>query len=803
MEEPNNTMPALLGSHLSRSLRAFQIYGANTNVGKTIFSTILAKASRKHFPAENVFYLKPVSTGAPEDADDGHVARFTATDAVRAECLLQYKDPISPHLVAVEPPSDESLLETIRRRMATYCTAPSSPSTLLLETAGGVHSPTLSGTSQADLYRPLRLPVLLVADPRLGGISASISAFESLHIRGYDVEGVLLFGDAYYRNDGYLGEYFARRGIKTVVLPAPPERAEGDMASAERDREAMKDYYEVQCANEAVRDMLIELKSGHGRRIDRLEKMADEAVSKIWYPFTQHQSLAADAISAIDSAHGDFFQTYTKASEKDDVVLNPTFDGSGSWWTQGLGHANPDLTLAAAYAAGRYGHVMFANAIHEPGLELAKTLLESLSGGRLSRVFYSDNGSTGCEVAVKMGLRASRARYGWDHTQREAGVVGLKGSYHGDTIGVMDCAEPGVYNSEVEWYRGRGHWFDFPKVGMKKGRWIIEVPEEMRDDLGQDVMMESLSDIFDLQPRTNSELGKRYQRYILKTLERLTQAEGRRFGAVIIEPLILGAGGMLFSDPLFQHTLVSTIRANPALFSPAPAAAAAATPADANSWSGLPVIFDEVFTGMYRLGRLSSSSFLQTEADISVHAKLLTGGLLPLCATLASESVFEAFLSAEKKDALLHGHSYTAHAVGCNVARESVRTLMRMDERGDWEAAKQDWRQEKGPGKKEEEAEVWSTWTRAFVERVSFIGDVDSVWALGSVLAINLRAGDKAGYSSNAAQGFLQKMGSRASREWNVHARALGNVVYIMASQTTGVKTVEEMQEEILKALGA
>lgn len=102
-------MPAanILGSHLSRSLRAFQIYGANTNVGKTIFSTILAKASRRHFPAETVFYLKPVSTGSPEDADDGHVARFTATEGaagagVRAECLLQYKDPVSPHLVAVE-----------------------------------------------------------------------------------------------------------------------------------------------------------------------------------------------------------------------------------------------------------------------------------------------------------------------------------------------------------------------------------------------------------------------------------------------------------------------------------------------------------------------------------------------------------------------------------------------------------------------------------------------------------------------------------------------------------------------------
>ncbi|KAL7267481.1 hypothetical protein RUND412_009929 [Rhizina undulata] len=783
-------MAPFLGSHLSRSLRAFQVYGANTDVGKTIFSTILGKASRKRFPTENVFYLKPVSTGAPEDADDGHVSRFAKE--VRAECLLQYKDPVSPHLVAIEPPSDEILLESIRKRIATYTS--STPSTLFLETAGGVHSPTLSGTSQADLYRPLRLPVILVADSRLGGISSSISAFESLHIRGYDIEGVLLFKDEYYRNDGYLEEYFSTRGIQTGVIPAPPKRVED---SREKDSDALGRYYEAQSGSESILSMLEQLKGKHEKRIDKLENMAEEAVTKIWYPFTQHKGLTTDSIATIDSAHGDFFQTYTKDkySEGDGSLLNPTFDGSASWWTQGLGHANPTLTLAAAYAAGRYGHVMFANAIHEPGLELAKTLLDTLPNKRLSRVFYSDNGSTGCEVAIKMGLRASRARYGWDHNEREAGIIGFKGSYHGDTIGVMDCAEPGTYNSEVEWYRGRGYWFDFPKVGMKKGRWIIEVPEELKAELGEDVEMAELSDVFDIEKRKDSELGTKYRYYILKTLKRLTKEESRRFGAVIIEPVILGAGGMLFSDPLFQSTVVSTIRENPSLFCPN-----TPPPTDSKEWSGLPVIFDEVFTGMYRLGRFSSSSFLQTEADISVHAKLLTGGLLPLCATLSSESIFEAFLSVEKKDALLHGHSYTAHAVGCNVARESVKMLIEMDKRGDWDAAKQDWRE----AQLETGVEgAWSTWTKAFVDKVSRTEGIESVWALGSVLAIHLKAGDRAGYSSNAAQGFLQKMSSRASREWNVHARALGNVVYVMAGQTTGGKTVEKMEEAILKALEA
>lgn len=184
------------------------------------------------------------------------------------------------------------------------------------------------------------------------------------------------------------------------------------------------------------------------------------------------------------------------------------------------------------------------------------------------------------------------------------------------------------------------------------------------------------------------------------------------------------------SDPLFQSILVSVTRSNPSLFSPA-----ATSPGTypENTWIGLPVIFDEVFTGLYRLGRLTSSSFLQTYPDISVHAKLLTGGLLPLSTTLASDSVFQAFLGEEKKDALLHGHSYTAHAVGCSVAVASIRSLIEFDNAGSWEQAKKGW------ARMNEEATVWSLWSQEFVTKVSGLPKVEGVWALGSVLAIHLK----------------------------------------------------------------
>ena len=109
---------------------------------------------------------------------------------------------------------------------------------------------------------------------------------------------------------------------------------------------------------------------------------------------------------------------------------------------------------------------MFAGATHAPALTLAERLLNGMNNPRLTKVFYTDNGSTAVEVGIKMALRASCKRYDWDGSKEEVGVIGLKGSYHGDTIGAMDASEPCVYNKKVDWYRGRGFWFDYPTVTM-------------------------------------------------------------------------------------------------------------------------------------------------------------------------------------------------------------------------------------------------------------------------------------------------------------------------------------------------
>ena len=242
--------------------------------------------------------------------------------------------------------------------------------------------------------------------------------------------------------------------MQTLELPIPPEKQEDERA----DIESLRSYYETISSSEKLQSALQYLTTKHEARLTNLASMPQRAVDVIWHPFTQHRGRTAKDVMVIDSAYNDSFAVLSpKANESaTSSALQPAFDGSASWWTQGLGHGNPDLAFAAAHAAGRYGHVMFAGAVHEPALALAERLLKLHQNPRLAKVFYTDNGSTGMEVAVKMALRAACKRYNWSKDKDAVHILGLKDCYHGDTIGVMDCAEPSAYNEKVDWYRPRG-----------------------------------------------------------------------------------------------------------------------------------------------------------------------------------------------------------------------------------------------------------------------------------------------------------------------------------------------------------
>jgi bifunctional dethiobiotin synthetase / adenosylmethionine---8-amino-7-oxononanoate aminotransferase len=598
----------------------------------------------------------------------------------------------------------------------------------------------------------------------------------------------------------------------------------------------------------------------HHRRQSKLSSMPALAESVIWHPFRQH-GLPQDIV-AIDSAYGDQFQAHTPEPDppsnpkaissglnnitmpKTSDMLTPLFDGSASWWTQGLGHGNPALSLTAAHAAGRYGHVMFANAVHEPALDLSYSLLSSLGNPRLSRVFYTDNGSTGMEVAVKMGLRASCARYGWNKQRDKIEVLGLAGSYHGDTIGVMNCSEPSPFNEKVDWYKPSGFWFNPPKLEMRQGVWEVTLPYNLTSGVADEQMdpswkrkfqFKSLSEVFDFKARELAKHTNLYAQIIRKTLARLIKDRNRKFGALILEPVIMGAGGMIFVDPLFQRTLIQQVRrlnVKDGTFFQGEHVGNQPPLKASTDWTGLPVIADEVFTGLYRLGRPSSSSFLSADLlsdqirtpllkdldiapDISVHAKLLTGGLLPLAITTASEAIFNTFLSDKKQDALLHGHSYTAHAVGCAVANKSLKELDSMDKNRKWDSYMTAWDSPSDPASTlptppppanvppPPSPKCWSFWCPDTLTALSHSPRISGVWALGTVLALTLRSDDStSGYTSNAAATLQQRLLVERDEEGaGIHSRILGDVLYLMTSLTTDPPAVRRIEKMLIQVL--
>lgn len=409
----------------------------------------------------------------------------------------------------------------------------------------GVHSPTLSGSTQLDGYRPLLLPTILIADPKLGGISATIASYESLVLRGYTVDAVLVFREEYYRNWEYLSAYFAERGIRVGVVDAPPEKLSDDKANIV----STEQYYRSivpESQHGAVFDVLQHLDERHAKRIGELETMPRRTLNSIWWPFVQHGNVKEEKdVTVIDSACGDEFSVFNGKRDKPQAgqsLLEPHFDGSASWWTQALGHANPALTLAAARAAGRYGHVMFPQGSHLPALKLAERMLTHGPGkGWASRVFFSDNGSTGMEVALKMALRAFAVREqggALREKMRNLAILGLKGSYHGDTIGAMDACEEGVYT--CEWHDSKGYFLDPPTVAVQDGEMVVCLPEVIAGmTIEGDAQRNegSIQHVYDVEARVDSPLADAYRKYITATIEKILEKGEHTLAALVLEPV--------------------------------------------------------------------------------------------------------------------------------------------------------------------------------------------------------------------------------------------------------------------------
>jgi dethiobiotin synthetase/adenosylmethionine--8-amino-7-oxononanoate aminotransferase len=298
----------------------------------------------------------------------------TVTGAPELLCktLYAWEAAISPHLAAERENAtveDSVVLQMIEKclKEEMECGVKSEKSDLLclVETAGGVASPGPSGTLQCDLYRPFRLPGILVGDGRLGGISGTIAAYESLKLRGYDIAAVV-FEDHGLVNEVPLTSYL-RNKVPVLVLPPVPKDPSDDL---------IEWFVESDGVFKALKETMV---LANLERLERLNGMAKLAGEVFWWPFTQHKLVHQETVTVIDSRCGENFSIY-KAS--DNSSLSQQFDACASWWTQG-----PDPTFQAelaremGYTAARFGHVMFPENVYEPALKCAELLLDGVGKG--------------------------------------------------------------------------------------------------------------------------------------------------------------------------------------------------------------------------------------------------------------------------------------------------------------------------------------------------------------------------------------------------------------------------------------
>jgi adenosylmethionine-8-amino-7-oxononanoate aminotransferase len=398
----------------------------------------------------------------------------------------------------------------------------------------------------------------------------------------------------------------------------------------------------------------------------------------VWHPFTQ----AEGAPEPIEIVAGE--GAWLRAADGRRFL-----DLISSWWVNVHGHAHPAIAAAIARQAQTLEHVIFADFTHRPAAELAARLTAMAPDG-LSRVFFSDNGSTAVEVALKLAVQYWRNR----GEPARHGFVALSGGYHGDTVGAMSVGSAAGFATPFADLLFKSEFLPFPDTWDGDN----EAAEK------EDEALAAAAKFFD--------------------------AEGSRTAALIIEPLIQGAGGMRMCRPRFVQELTRLARSKDIL-----------------------VICDEVMTGFGRTGEMFASGKAEIEPDMICLSKGLTGGFMPLGATLCRESVFAAFRGDGVARAFAHGHSYTANPLGCAAALASLDLF----EDGAWHAR----------------AEAISARHRAFLDRLAGHPKVSRRRLMGTIAAFDV--GAEGGYS--AAIGPVLK---RAFLDRGLLLRPLGNVVYLM-----------------------
>ena len=440
--------------------------------------------------------------------------------------------------------------------MLSVCAPPIIPTAelpLLIETFGGPLSPLTEDVLQIELIRAFALPVVLVSSTSVGAIGRTLAAVRALD--SVELAAIALIGV----KDEFAREQLTRHvpDVPVLALTMPPGTWTPDSI------------------REAARAPL----RGHhisANRYPRAEQFAADR-NLVWHPYTPIRSEEPLPVVAAENE-------FLHLADGRRII-----DGISSWWTILHGHRQPAIMQAIRDATRRLDHVLFAGATHPDAIELAGHLLGSMPWSPGGRVFYSDNGSTAVEVALKMAYQF------WCHRgepQRTL-FIGFEHGYHGDTFGAMSVGRDPLFFGRFEPLLFR----------------CLQVPVDANQ------------------------------------LNEALQKHAGEVSAVILEPLVQGAGGMQMHSPAELAAIADVCRNHDVL-----------------------LIADEVMTGFGRTGSLWAFEQAGIAPDLVCVAKGITGGVLPLAATLVSPRVVEAFDTADRAKTFFHGHSFTANPLACAAA---------------------------------------------------------------------------------------------------------------------------------------
>ena len=426
--------------------------------------------------------------------------------------------------------------------------------------------------------------------------------------------------------------------------------------------------------------------------------LVDRDLARLWHPYTQMQT----APPPIPVVRGEGVYLYTEDGRS-------ILDGISSWWVNIHGHSHPKLNEALARQARELEHVIFAGFTHRPAVELAERLVEVLPEG-LHRIFYSDDGSTAVEAALKMAYQ-----YWSNRGEPERRLfVSLEFAYHGDTVGTMSVSEESVFTKAFEDLLFRVARADAPycyrcPLGLERSTCAIDC---------------------------------------LGSLEQILREEKGRVAGVIVEPMLQAAGGMIVWPREFLSGVRKLCDEHKTL-----------------------LIADEVMTGFGRTGRMFACEHGPVRPDIACLSKGLSAGYLPLAATVATDDVYEAFLSDDRTKTFFHGHSFTANPLGCAVGLASLDIF-----------------REEGTLQRIAALEKQLCEGLEPMRSLNCVGDVRII---GGVGIVELAEGD----------GYLSDIGPRLYREFldrGLLLRPLGNVLYFMPPYVI----TEEETNRVIEQMG-